>query len=156
MTEDQLNTILSMGKDKLMSLVPKGAHMSNYVEIRKANWEYYNMILSLNGCITNSRKRAQKFGWEFDLTLPQVVAVWIEQKGLCYDSGLILDYQSGTPSQKNPRKVSIDREENNRGYVMDNIRLVTHWNNNAKSTYDEVTNNMFISETYKFKNKSST
>ena len=139
-----------------MSLVPKGTHTSNYADIREANWVFYCMVISLSGSLQNARKRAEKFGWGFDLTLAHLVELWIDQGGRCAESDIILDHQKGQSYNKNPRKASVDRVDNNQGYVKGNVRLLTHWNNNAKSTYDDSINDLFISETYKFKNKPRT
>jgi hypothetical protein len=56
----------------------------------------------------------------------------------------MLEYESGDLQNKNPYRTSVDRIDNNRGYVQGNVRLLTHWANNAKSTWPDETFNKFV------------
>ena len=49
---------------------------------------------------------------------------------------------------KNPYSCSIDRINNDQGYIPGNIRLLTHWANNAKSTYNHSIFEDMIRSTY--------
>jgi hypothetical protein len=56
----------------------------------------------------------------------------------------MLEYKSGDQYSKNPFRTSVDRIDNNRGYVQGNVRLLTHWANNAKSTWPDETFIKFV------------
>jgi hypothetical protein len=87
--------------------------------------------------ISDSRKRALKHGFNHNLDREYLVALYWEQKGKCAISGVEMEFQSGTRECKNPNRLSIDRIDNTKGYIKGNVRLVTHWVNNAKSTYGD-------------------
>ena len=71
------------------------------------------------------------------MDLPYLAELWIAQNGKCSLTGQWLDHVSGTPEYKNPYRASVDRIDNTRGYVKGNVRLLTHWANNAKSTWSD-------------------
>jgi len=75
--------------------------------------------------------------FDFDITLMDVVAIWLEQEGKCALTKIELDWQGGTLQERNPLRASIDRIDVDKGYVKANIRLVCHWANNARSTYSD-------------------
>ena len=82
-------------------------------------------------------------GFDCDITLIDVVDLWLEQEGKCALTGIELEWQGGTLQDRNPLRASIDRMDNEQGYVKGNLRLVCHWANNAKSTWsDEVFRSM--------------
>lgn len=61
---------------------------------------------------------------EFDLTLDDVMYVLREQKYKCALTGWNLEFVNGGDFHgTNPRGCTIDRIDNNRGYVKDNIQL---------------------------------
>ena len=116
-----------------------GASQSIYRELnRRAGNDCLSRVLSgLNTKLTDSRKRADRMGFGFNITLSHLAELWIQQQGRCPVTGVVLSFKTGSQQQKNPRAISCDRINNNRGYVRGNIRLLTHWANNAKSTWDE-------------------
>jgi 3'-phosphoadenosine 5'-phosphosulfate sulfotransferase (PAPS reductase)/FAD synthetase len=85
-----------------------------------------------------------KFGWDYNLTIPYLAKLWFEQKGRCALTGIMLEYESGDLQSKNPYRASVDRIDNNHGYVQGNVRLLTHWANNAKSTWSDETFIKFV------------
>lgn len=91
----------------------------------------------LKSMINTSRNRAIKKYFTFGLTFEHLLSIWVAQRGKCAISRMPLDTDSGTLTDKNPYKVSIDRIDNNKGYTISNIRLVNHFVNNAKNTWDD-------------------
>ena len=87
--------------------------------------------------LKDSAKRAKNNRWDFDLDRDYLIKLWHQQKGLCAVSGIKMQTKSGTRENKNPYRASLDRINNNKGYVKGNVRFTTHWVNNAKSTWPE-------------------
>jgi hypothetical protein len=144
MKETTLNSILKR-KKTIMSKLPRGrSHPGN------ALWNYDRDFFEVYAVLTNkladTRKRARKMDFEFDLTIEDLCELFFKQKGKCKLTGLTLDFETGTPDRKNPFAVSIDRIKNNKGYVWGNVRLLVHWANNAKSTYTDREFKMFVTE----------
>jgi hypothetical protein len=151
MEQQQINEILEHGSKKLMSLVPtprgKTLHVGDYYDtgLLKYHWasrsyrsdmhDWYNVVSVLSSKLSDSKKRASKMNFDFDLDLKYLCNLWIEQKGVCAITKHPLEYTTGTSSDKNPLSISIDRIDNSCGYVKGNVRLLTHWANNAKSTW---------------------
>jgi hypothetical protein len=96
-----------------------------------------NIVKGLNGKLTDTNKRARIKDFDIDLDIRYLARLWIEQQGLCAITGVEMQFQAGSLTQKNPYNLSIDRVCNSQGYVKGNIQLITHWANNAKSTWDE-------------------
>lgn len=73
--------------------------------------------------VANARSRAQKRGLEFDIDFMFVLRKL--RVGTCEATGLEFDY-SPPPNglHKNPYSPSLDRIDQARGYVKDNIRVV--------------------------------
>jgi len=138
LTEDRLAEILEE-EYVMMSVLPKGTSAIHYRDMFDLDFVWYRTVMGLSENISNSRKRAAKFNWDHDLTIPYLAKLWFKQKGRCALTGIMLEYESGDPQSKNPYRTSVDRIDNNRGYVQGNVRLLTHWANNAKSTWaDEI------------------
>jgi hypothetical protein len=87
--------------------------------------------------LSDSAKRARNNGWDFNLDREYLVELWNKQTGRCAVSGIEMQTQSGTLKNKNPYRASLDRINNEKGYVKGNVRFTTHWVNNAKSTWPE-------------------
>jgi hypothetical protein len=87
--------------------------------------------------LKDSAKRAKNNEWEFNLNQDYLVKLWHKQKGLCAISGVKMQTKSGTRENKNPYRASLDRIDNEKGYVKGNVRFTTHWVNNAKSTWPQ-------------------
>ena len=125
---------------ELLECVPgrnESITVASYKPAQALDWYWYTTLIALNENVYNSRKRARLMGWKFDLTLHDLARVWIAQQGRCALTGLTMSSESGTPEQKNPMRCSPDRKDNNGDYVRDNVRLLCHWANNAKSTYGD-------------------
>jgi hypothetical protein len=146
-----INEILLNNKESLMPLVPVcrfggPLNISHYNEtgIVTKNFQWYLVVVRLSENLSNSNKRAKKFGWGCTLDLVYLAQLWINQNGKCALTGQWLDHQSGSPDNKNPYRTSIDRIDNDQGYVKGNVRLLTHWANNAKSTWSDKIFETFI------------
>ena len=127
-------------KKTLLECVPSPSDritVASYQSAQRLDWYWYTTLIALNENVYNSRKRARLMGWDFDLTLNDLARVWIAQRGLCALTGIPMSSESGTLEQKNPLRCSPDRKDNSRGYVANNVRLLCHWANNAKSTYGD-------------------
>jgi hypothetical protein len=143
LTEDKLTELL--GKESLMvSVLPKGTSATYYKDMFELDYVWYRTVMGLSENISNSRKRAAKFGWKNNLTIPYLAKLWFKQKGRCALTGIMLEYESGDLQSKNPYRTSVDRIDNNLGYVQGNVRLLTHWANNAKSTWPDETFIKFV------------
>lgn len=136
LTEDKITEILE-NQFILTKLVPRETHAAAYRGLLDTNYVWYRTVLGLSENLTNSKKRANKNNWQCNLTLKYLAELWFEQRGRCALTGVLLDYETGDLSSKNPFRTSIDRIDNSRGYIKGNVRLVTHWANNAKSTWDD-------------------
>ncbi len=143
LTEDKLTELLE--KESLMvSVLPKGTSATYYKDMFELDYVWYRTVMGLSENISNSRKRAAKFCWKNNLTIPYLAKLWFKQKGRCALTGIMLEYESGDLQSKNPYRTSVDRIDNNLGYVQGNVRLLTHWANNAKSTWPDETFIKFV------------
>lgn len=132
--------ILAFGKKRLLESIPKRGYKvihTSYDDSKKISHDWYQHVIALNERVGDSRKRADKLGLDYNITLHDIVEIWIEQAGKCALTGVELDYQGGSLWDKNPIRASIDRIDSSLGYVQGNVRLLCHWANNAKSTYDD-------------------
>jgi hypothetical protein len=66
------------------------------------------------------------------ITLEEVLALWDSQNGFCAISGMSMLYEF-----KNPRTVSIDRIDSDKGYIPGNVQLVCQWVNLAKNSFSD-------------------
>jgi len=105
--------------------------------------------------LKDSIKRSRMNSWHFDIDKPYLLELWAAQKGKCAVSGIAMQTQSGSQQNKNPFRASLDRIDNDKGYVKGNVRFVTHWINNAKSTWTEEIFSEFVQGAYKFSIKKS-
>ena len=106
-----------------------------------------------NNIIKDSIKRAKKNSWQYDINKEYMLALWESQQGKCAISGVPLQMISWSQSNKNPYRASLDRIDNDKGYVVGNVRLVTHWINNAKSTWSDDVFYEFMKNTHLTKKK---
>lgn len=99
----------------------------------------YKILQAISRLSNRSYHRAnnEKRKWKWDLFPYVLYSIWIKQNGLCAVTGMPLETTQGNKFLRNPWAASIDRLNSNRGYVKNNIRLVVHWYNNAKNTWDD-------------------
>jgi hypothetical protein len=139
-----LDTILATNKQELLSLVPKPSRPYapltnadyNKTDIFFKNYSWYCVVIGLSGKLGDSKKRAAKMNFDFNLDLTYLVELWLGQKGRCNLTGAVMEFTPGNLKDKNPKSVSVDRIDNEKGYIKGNVRLLTHWANNSKSTWD--------------------
>lgn len=92
-----------------------------------------------------AKRRSIKSGIECDLTLPGLLELWGSQKGVCPLTGWIMDNPGTTtsysrfsqPRKRHPRRASLDRIDNSKGYVCGNVRFICLIANLAKSTFSD-------------------
>ena len=101
--------------------------------------EDYEILLAVSRLSrrTYRRGRNPKRQWKWDLWPEVIYDAWLNQNGRCAVTGLVLDTKQGNNQVKNPWGASVDRIDSKKGYVKNNIRLVCHWYNNAKNTWND-------------------
>lgn len=83
-------------------------------------------------------KRKERFG-EMEVTIKHLVEVWNAQQGKCYFTGVSLtlprdsNYATTSPNYK----ASVDRIDNEKGYINGNIRFVSHSVNNLRNSMSD-------------------
>jgi hypothetical protein len=127
--------------EQLMRSVPKEKRLtaSSYERAKHISEDWYKTLLCLNGKLGDSYKRSNDHNFEFNIDLKDLTELWIDQRGQCAVSGLPMSIEKGTVTDRNMMGVSIDRIDSSEGYVIDNIRLLIFWINNAKHTYSDDT-----------------
>jgi len=140
MDDQQLNEILVIDRETLMSVVPKinnrPLNIGDYDKIWRLNFRWHDVVQGLNNRLSNCKKRAKNMNFDVDLDLGYLSNLWLDQQGRCVITDKIMSFTSGSLYDKNPLACSIDRIDNDHGYIRGNVRLLTHWANNAKSTWD--------------------
>lgn len=71
-----------------------------------------------NYLVDSSRNSAKRYGREFDIDVDYILDLYEKQNQKCYWYGIDLE---PSPVSKYPAKPSIDRLDNNKGYVKGNI-----------------------------------
>jgi hypothetical protein len=131
-----------------MSYAYKNIEKTHSVELSEvAKW--------MGSKLSDTYKRSRKNNISFNLTQQDLVKLYLEQRGRCKLTGVIMQCECGTVEEKGMLNISIDRIQNHRGYLPDNIRLVTHWANNAKSTYTDDEFNLMIKSAFECMNNSN-
>lgn len=92
-------------------------------------------MLALAG---NAKQRSKRIGWSYNLSVDFLCALWEEQRGLCAITKMPLSLEK-EDSRWNSSLVSLDRIDSSKGYLQDNVWLVTSKINYAKGTqtYEE-------------------
>lgn len=93
---------------------------------------------TLNGraaqMLYNAKANARRLGVECALTRD-----WIKERlvrGTCEVTGIPFDIRGQTKTQQ-PWAPSLDRQDNNAGYTVDNVRVVCWMYNRAKGVYTD-------------------
>lgn len=90
------------------------------IQSRRKELVNSNITSRLKKILQNSKNRADKKGWVFDLTLEDLETQYRVQDGLCAYSGVPLEVSHGD------NMVSIDRIDSSKGYTYDNIQFSTY------------------------------
>lgn len=89
----------------------------------------------------NAKKRALKYNREFDLDLSFLKVLWEKQYGKCAVTGLDLQVKNvhtkKQKTNKNPYQASLDRIDNNKGYIKGNVRFVCLMFNIARNDFSD-------------------
>lgn len=83
--------------------------------------------------ITQSKKTANRKGLDFNLTVEYLKELFDNQDGLCSLSGLQMVLKN-RGNKKNLDQASIDRIDNNKGYIKGNVQFVTLGMNYMRNT----------------------
>lgn len=78
----------------------------------------------------NVRRRARDEGLPYDITADSLKSLWASQNGLCYWTGMVLDFYVGT--DRHPFRPSLDRLVPEKGYVIGNVVWSTNFANRAR------------------------
>lgn len=143
-------------KDIMSYLVENSNRPYWMIGIRdRVNQDDYKILKTIARLITKSQSRANDYNrqWDWNIYPDVLYSIWMEQKGLCAVTGIPLSTEKGNPQVKNPWAASIDRVDSTRGYTKDNVRLVVHWYNNAKNTWDDETCTMALTSWSSFVKK---
>lgn len=74
--------------------------------------------------VHNCKTRAKKKGFVCDITRKDIFNLLNAQNMKCAVTGLTMTFTSDTRKKANPFKCSVDRVNSDKGYTLDNIRLV--------------------------------
>src|SRR3990167_696828 len=83
------------------------------------------------GLVVNLSARAKKSGRAFDLTIDFLEQLFAKQRGLCHWLGIPMQ---ASVEKREPRRPSVDRLDNSRGYTQDNVVLTCMFANLGRST----------------------
>ncbi len=75
--------------------------------------------------------KCKKRKFECTITLEDILKIWGNQGGKCALTGTQMTYTNGLES------ISIDRINNELGYIPANVRLVCWWANRAKNSFSD-------------------
>lgn len=122
---DGLKRYRARCKDCIL-LVSKEKQPETYKDkIRKKHASYKNYISTL---LNHCSKRKNK---EYNLDIQYLLDIYERQKGLCNISGCLMTYEHGAKTTN----ISIDRIDNNKGYVKGNVHLVCYIVNVMKNQF---------------------
>ena len=83
----------------------------------------------------SAKSRAESRGLAFDISVLQIEVML--HAGRCQRSGIPFDVRRMSDARKKPFAPSLDRVDNSRGYVFDNVQLVCNLFNVGKSDHDQ-------------------
>ncbi len=89
----------------------------------------------LHQTLRRAKYRDEKKGRTFNLYVPQVELILRRCNGRCEVTGMPFNYEKTSNSRTPPFSPSIDRIDSNKGYTMDNIRIVCVATNFAMSNW---------------------
>jgi hypothetical protein len=128
------NVFLNRRSHQLKTCSPK-CHRERVTKKQKV-YLYSNIEQYLNKLIHGRRFIAKKRGMEFSITRDYLLKLYHDQNGKCRATGQILKIPTEVDS-KTPWTVSIDRIDNNKGYIKGNVQLVSQIYNLCKNIWSE-------------------
>ena len=75
--------------------------------------------------IHDGKRKSEKKGWHFDLTVEFLQKLFDRQNGKCPLTGYQMDIEGSRDKDKKPRSASLDRIDTEKGYTKDNVHFVT-------------------------------
>lgn len=110
-------------------------YLKNKEQISEQRKNSRNTKLSsrLSALLGNSRARAKKNSWEFDLSIDFLVSLYKDQNGLCALTGVELSLKADR-SRWVGNLISLDRIDPAKGYLKSNVQFVTTSVNYAKGS----------------------
>jgi hypothetical protein len=100
-----------------------------YTQVHKGELRF-----EMSSRVSDAKKRATAKGLKCEITADDMVAMWHLQDGKCALTGWALSLGGGLTD---PYCASIDRIQNDLGYVKDNVRLICWMVNKAISAWGE-------------------
>jgi len=85
--------------------------------------------------VVYSKLKAARKDMEWDIDLDHVKCLWHKQEGRCALSGVFMTWHGGEGRQD--LNISIDRKNSDKGYIIENVQLVTQRINTMKHTLGE-------------------
>jgi hypothetical protein len=109
------------------------------IEIEQAKYDALpkDMRLHLRSLENEASKRATKSGFAYDLPYRYAEVLFVAQNGACALTELPMDLAKQDGAFRRPWAPSLDRIDNDKGYVKDNVRLVCVAANYAKGEWSE-------------------
>ena len=103
-------------------------------DINKSNTLHRKFQILLKTARSSAKRRLEKgriIAGEFNITIEHIINIWERQKGRCYYSRIKMNYD------KREWKISLERLDQNKGYIEDNIVLCCQEFNSAIQWSDE-------------------
>lgn len=94
--------------------------------------EYYKEHNPFRLMISALKLGAKRRNLEFLITYQDLQEMWDKQKGLCYYTGIPMNF---TYSLSLPKQMSLDRKDSSEGYTLNNCVLCCQFINYAKHDY---------------------
>jgi hypothetical protein len=90
--------------------------------------------------LNNAKKHTNSIH-PLDIDIEYLKKIWEKQKGLCAVTGVSLKnkfiHTKKQKTEKHPYQASLDRIDNNKGYIKGNVRFVALIFNYARNTFDD-------------------
>lgn len=91
--------------------------------------------------LKNAKQHCRKHKDLMDIDLEYLKVLWKQQNGKCAVTGIDLQvkhiHTKTQKTQKNPYQASLDRIDNNRGYIKGNVRFVCYMFNIARNDFSD-------------------
>lgn len=107
------------------------------VKLQKQSKEKYDETeRGIRELLKRARNSAKKKSLDNTLTLDQIKQIWDNQRGVCQYTGWQLQFPI-CKLNKTPYTASLDRIDSDKGYVAENIQIISVMANYAKNDFNE-------------------
>jgi hypothetical protein len=116
---------------------PRKGNINNFGENRGIKKDEYYQFKYF---VRRARARDKKKKYGNNITVEFLKKLWEQQKGICYFTGwnLILPEDSQHPwKESNPANASLDRIDNSKGYIEENVRFICLMANYARNIFTD-------------------